>query len=424
MPSVIPEEQPVRVVVDDDRTRHRATVLFRLVLAVPHLLWLLLWTSAVLPAGFVVWAAVVIEGRAPRVLHDFLAAYVRYASHLTAYLALAAGPYPSFTGEPGYPVDVTIAPPTRQGRWGAAFRLILALPAMLLSATLGASFAGYGHPAGVLLTGSIGALWVAGMLAWFAALARGAVPRGLRDLAVYAIGYGARTTAYALLLTDRYPSADPGTEEPAPELPPHAVRVEVRDPLRRSRLTVAFRLLLGLPHLLWLTLWSLVAVVCVVAAWLVALVTARVPRLLHRFLASYVRYVAQVTAFLTLVGGPFPGFVGAPGYPVDLLLPATPKRQPRATVLFRGVLAIPAILVATAYGAALAVVAFLGWFAALATGRMPRGLRDLGVAAVRYSTQLDAYLLLLTADYPYAGPALRDAPRDVQLELDLADADA
>ena len=58
-------------------------------------------------------------------------------------------PYPGFPGKPGYPVDVEIDPPAPQGRWGAGFRLVLAIPALLLSSALGGgvsggSFATYG----------------------------------------------------------------------------------------------------------------------------------------------------------------------------------------------------------------------------------------------------------------------------------------
>src|SRR6185437_1971976 len=52
----------------------------------------------------------------PEGLHNFLAAYVRYAIHVGAYVLLAADPFPEFTGKPGYPVDVEIAPPQPQNR--------------------------------------------------------------------------------------------------------------------------------------------------------------------------------------------------------------------------------------------------------------------------------------------------------------------
>jgi hypothetical protein len=68
--------------------------------------WLLLWTIAVFFAAFVTWVATLITGRPPEGLHRFLSAYVRYSTHLSAYVALTANPFPGFTGEAGsYPVD-------------------------------------------------------------------------------------------------------------------------------------------------------------------------------------------------------------------------------------------------------------------------------------------------------------------------------
>jgi hypothetical protein len=236
------------------------------------------------------------------------------------------------------------------------------------------------------------------------------MPRGLRDVAAYSIGFGAQTTAYMLLVTDRYPDATPGRVEPEPELPLHPIAVIVRDDLVRPRLIVAFRGLLALPHLFWLALWGVLATLAALAAWVIALVLGRVPRLLHRFLAAFVRANAHLYAFLYVVGRPFPGFVGREGsYPIDITI-APPARQRRLGVLARLVLAVPAFLVLWAYASVLFVVAVLGWFAALVTGRMPRGLRDLGVAALRYHAQASGYVLLLTSRYPDSSPALAGRP--------------
>jgi hypothetical protein len=414
-------DRPIRLVVVDDLERSRPTVAVRLLLALPHLVWLTIWSLAVLPIVFVVWLAVLFERRAPRTLHQFLAAYVRYATHLTAYLSFAANPYPGFTGQPGYPVDVEIDPPAPQGRLGAGFRLVLAVPALMLATALGGGAgggaAGFGGAAG----GAGGAVAVVAILGWFACLVRGRMPRGMRDLAAYAIGYGAQAYGYLFLLTDRYPSSDPSLVQPA-ELPDHPVKVTVTDGLERSRLLTLFRLLLALPHLVWLTGWSVVVAFAVHLAWLAALVTGRVPRPLQRFFAAYVRYVAHLNAFLYMIGNPFPGFTGTEGtYPIDVTIELA-GRQRRVVTLFRLVLALPALFLAGAYGVAVFVIAILGWFAALFTGRMPSGIRDLGAAAIRYTAQTYAYLLLVTDRYPYAAPFLRGDEPDRQLALDLVTA--
>jgi hypothetical protein len=190
----------------------------------------------------------------------------------------------------------------------------------------------------------------------------------------------------------------------APPLPEHPVAVAVEDDLRRSRLTVFFRLLLAIPHFVWLALWSVAALLAAIANWVVALVRGLPAAPLHRFLAAYVRYSIHVSAFLFLVANPFPGFTGREGgYPVDVRLPP-PARQSRWVTGFRLLLAIPAMIVQSAIGGAAWAAAFLGWFAALATGRMPRGLRNLGAYSLRYSAQSSAYVFVLTDRYPYSGP--------------------
>ncbi len=59
------------------------------------------------------------------------------------------------------------------------------------------------------------------------------------------------------------------------------------------------------------------------------------------------------------------------------------------------------------------IAAFLGWFAAMATGRMPAGFRSLGEWALGYYGQTYGYLYLLTGRYPYSGPPALDIPEPV-----------
>jgi hypothetical protein len=414
-------DHPVQLAVSDDLHRSRLTVFFRLLLAIPLIIWLALWSIGVFFAAIIAWFAALFTGRLPQGLHDFFGMYVRYATHLGAYLGLAANPYPGFTGQPGYPVDVSIPERQRQSRWKAAFRLFLAIPALMLAAVLGSGFGGGGGGYSQAesdaasaaewfgSTGVGGVAAVCAFLGWFAALATGRMPLGLRNLGAYGLGYTAQAYAYVLLLTDRYPNSDPEAIGPEWALPPHRVRLELADDGRRSRLTVFFRLLLAIPHFVWLTLWTIAALLAAIANWLVALFRGRSAEALHRFLAAYVRYTAHVTAFVTLVANPFPGFVGAPGYPVDIVI-GPPERQNRWITFFRTLLAIPSFFLSGALSAVLVVISILGWFAALVTGRMPTGLRNLGAYAVRYLAQTNAYWFIVTDAYPHASPALRPPP--------------
>jgi hypothetical protein len=394
--------------VTDDLRRSRLTVFFRLLLAIPHFIWWWLWTVAAVLAALANWFATLVSGRPPQALYRFLSAYVRYSVHLFAYIWLAANPYPGFTGDPGYPVDVELGEREKQRRWVTGLRIFLLIPALALATV----FEGAGYltwfasktddEASAAWSG--GTLLVVAFLGWFVCVALGRMPQGFRDLQAYGLRYLAQFAAYGLVLTDRYPNVDPA-ETPASG-PDHPVRLNVDDDLRRSRLTVFFRLLLALPHFVWIVLWYVVAVLVAFVTWIATLIVGRPPVVLHRFLAAFLRYWTHLSAYVALTANPFPGFTGAAGsYPVDLELPP-PDRQRRLVTLFRLFLALPALAVSSAVGGLLIVGAILGWFVSLALGRMPRSLRDAQAYSLRYSAQVSAYLLFVTDRYPYSGPAL------------------
>lgn len=180
----------------------------------------------------------------------------------------------------------------------------------------------------------------------------------------------------------------------------HPIGLIVDDDLKRNRLTVFFRILLAVPQLVFVALWAIAIYVAVLVAWFAALVTGKVPGGLHDFIARFLRATTHLNAYLFLLADPWPPFSGAPGtYPVDVRIdPAAP--QNRLTVLFRLILTIPAYLLTYVFGLVNRMVAVLGWFYCLATGRMNQGMRDLSAWLLRYEVQTMAYAMLLTGRYP------------------------
>jgi Domain of unknown function (DUF4389) len=413
------EPHPIRIVVTDDLARNRLTVFFRLLLVIPHVVWFVLWSIAAVLAAIANWFATLITGRSPDALHDFLSAYVRYGTHLYAYLYLAANPYPGFLGQPEtYPVDLEIDPPEPQNRWLTGFRIFLALPPLVLAGVLaGSGFEDWGWGWGwgggddrgrgsFSFVGGVAA--IVAFFAWFACLVRGRMPGGFRDLVAWALRYSAQASGYLFLLTDRYPSSDPFQPRGLRPDRPLAVRLSLTDDLRRSRLTVFFRILLALPHIVWATLWSYAVAVVALISWFAALVTGRTPDPFHRFMAAFVRYQTHVYAYLLLAANPFPGFTGTPGYPAEVAID-DPAPQSRLITGFRLFLALPALVVAYVLSVALVVAAIFGWFVSLVRGQMPEGLRNVCAYVIHYWAQVYGYLYLLTERYPYSGPrASRD----------------
>jgi hypothetical protein len=399
----------VRVTCSDDLKRSRLTVFFRLLLAIPHIVWIALWSIAVIPVVVIQWFITLFGGTPAASLHRFLSAYIRYTLHLNAYLLLAGNPYPAFAGQPGsYPIDVELPEPARQNRWKTGFRVLLAVPAAIVAGALGTGISlSIGSSSGTYGTSIGGLAGMAALLGWWASVFTARMPSGLRNLSVYSLGYSAQVQAYVLLLTDVYPNSDPLAVPAIAEQRPHPIEVTIEDDGARSRATVFFRLLLAIPHLIWLYAFAAIAWVFAVVNWFAALFRGRSVSGLHNFMAAYLRYQTAVYAYVSLITEPWPAdFLGKQGaYPIDVRV-AEPERQNRWRIFFRLLLAIPAFLLAIGMLSALAVVAVLGWWAAMFTARMPTGLRNLGVYALRYQAQVNAYALLLTEAYPYAGPAV------------------
>ncbi len=185
----------------------------------------------------------------------------------------------------------------------------------------------------------------------------------------------------------------------APSTSDHPIRLRVTDDLQRNRLTVFFRLILAIPHIFWVLLWGVITLLAWIVNWFATLIMGRSPNGLHTFLAGYLRYFTHVRAYMFLLADPFPGFGGKEGYPIDLEVDP-PEPQNRLTVFFRGILAIPALFVSNILNNLSQLLAIFAWFVALITGRVPEGLRNFGVLALRYETQTYAYVMLLTGKYP------------------------
>jgi 2-(1,2-epoxy-1,2-dihydrophenyl)acetyl-CoA isomerase len=180
----------------------------------------------------------------------------------------------------------------------------------------------------------------------------------------------------------------------------HPIHLVVTDDLKRWRLTVALRWLLALPHLLVLPAWLFIAVPVGIVNWFITLARGRPSAGVHAWTSRLIRYQVHVNAYVYLVADPYPSFRGWPGrYPVDLAI-GPPTEQARLKTLFRIVLVIPAYVFAYVLSYVVSIVGFLGLFYALATGRYPRGFRDLSTYGLRFQAQTFGYLFLLTDKYP------------------------
>jgi hypothetical protein len=190
---------------------------------------------------------------------------------------------------------------------------------------------------------------------------------------------------------------------------PYPIQFNADDDFGRSRLTVFFRLILVIPHLILSYVWYLVVGVVVLISWFAALFTGRVPQGLHGFIAGYLRYSTRVTAYALILANPYPPFGSGGTYPVDIEV-ADAEPQGRVGVFFRVFLLIPCLLMVGAMNYVVFAVAFGGWWVSLFTGRVPAGLATCGHYCLRFSARTNAYMLLLTSRYPALGDPLAAGP--------------
>ena len=142
-----------------------------------------------------------------------------------------------------------------------------------------------------------------------------------------------------------------------------------------------------------------VADVCALIAWFAIVFTGSSAEGLTRLVRFYLRWRVRATAYIALLRDEYPPFGDEP-YPADVDLPVVLEPRRRMSVAFRPILVIPQLVAVWLLGVAWWLATIVAWFAILFTGRYPRGLYDFGLGALRWTTRVEAYLLLLTDEYP------------------------
>ncbi len=196
-----------------------------------------------------------------------------------------------------------------------------------------------------------------------------------------------------------YNSEPPGVlVQPYERLAP--ILVAFDPPAPQARATVAFRIIVAIPHLVVLYALSVAAEVVAIIGWFAALFTGRLPDFAAEFLTGYLGWLTRVSAYVALLTDVYPPFAltDAP-YPVRIA--ARPGRLNRLAVLFRAFLIIPAnVAVAVVSFGAFTFTLFVAWLIALFTGRLPVSLHYALAAVIRFYARAQGYTLMVTSAYP------------------------
>ena len=190
----------------------------------------------------------------------------------------------------GYPATFEVDAPERIDNWRPLVQWLLAIPHFLILYVLGIVSE------------------VVGIISWFFILITGKLPEGLATLQCLYIRYNNRAWSYAGFLREEYPpfvfetvAGDPGTYPP--------VRTSFVPELEnRNRLTVAFRIILVIPHVIVLAVLGLAAFVAVVIALFAVLFTGRWPDGLRTFVVGVISWATRFNAYFLLLTDEYPPF--------------------------------------------------------------------------------------------------------------------
>ncbi|MDX6689167.1 MAG: hypothetical protein QOG15_624 [Solirubrobacteraceae bacterium] len=170
--------------------RNRLTVFFRLLTIIPHAIVAMFYLIAAYVVVIIAWFAILVTGKYPRGMYDFVAGFLRFYTRFQGYCYLVVDEFPPFDGaeHPEYPVRLAIGPPQdKYNRLTVFLRGLLAIPVFVLIYVFG--------------------IWleVVAIVIWLVAVVVGRTSPGLTEALHFPMAYNARAGGYLLLLTDKYP---------------------------------------------------------------------------------------------------------------------------------------------------------------------------------------------------------------------------
>lgn len=175
--------------IQEREKQSRLTVLLRLLLLIPQFIVLFVLGIVAFFAVIAGWFSALVLGRLPEPIERYLTNYLGYGTRVDASSMLVTDRYPpfSFGGTTDYPVQIELVPHVRLNRLAVLFRIILMIPAGIVSYVVGAGW------------------WAVGFIIWLVVLIMGRVPRPLFQATAAVVRYRMRMGAYTMMLTSSYP---------------------------------------------------------------------------------------------------------------------------------------------------------------------------------------------------------------------------
>ena len=182
--------------------------------------------------------------------------------------------------------------------------------------------------------------------------------------------------------------------------------IDVQTPEKIANWRALVQWILAIPHLIIASVLENVACAVAIISWFAILFTKKLPAGLANFQAMIVRYTTRAETYAGFLYEEYPPFeftsstTDPGGSPATVGFSPALENRNRLTVGLRIIWMIPALLYLFVIAIVGVICWFLAFFAVLFTGRWPRGLRSWVMKMLRVGIRFNAYILLLTDEYP------------------------
>jgi Domain of unknown function (DUF4389) len=186
----------------------------------------------------------------------------------------------------------------------------------------------------------------------------------------------------------------------------YPAQLEFQNDYRIARWRPLVQWLLAIPQLAIVWALNYLRNVLIIISLFTVLFTERIPRPIFNTIAMVYRYEWRAFSYALFMHEDYPPFDFTTSAEDDgaephaVLTIVYPERLNRWKPLYKWFLAIPHYFVIVGLVVASMVAFLVGFVTVLVTGEYPHGIRDLLVNAYRYGLRVQAYVALLTDEYP------------------------
>jgi hypothetical protein len=180
---------PVQLDAERQEEYNRFLPLVKWLLAIPHYLVLFVLGIGALFVHLIAFFAVLITGRYPRGLWDYVVGVFRWGWRVGAYVLLLTDRYPPFTlqDDPDYPATLEVEYPETVNRWRPLVQWLLIIPFYIVASVL------------------VIAAQIVAFIAVFVILFTAKLPEGMFNLILIPYRWMLRAQVYSYFLVTQYP---------------------------------------------------------------------------------------------------------------------------------------------------------------------------------------------------------------------------